>query len=118
MGGRPVLNSVVMLVDAMDVIDQGNVSEYDRMNAWQGMAQVGSGVIMRMPGFRQVQMIYDAFANGNENAIRRLSGWFLNGQANPASGVERTFEWATGTTANDLQRPRSFNSGDERWDLY
>ena len=117
MGGIPVLNSVFMLVDAMDVIDQGNVSEYDRMNAWQGMAQVGAGTIMRMPGFRQVQMIYDAFANGNENAIRRLSGWFLNGQANPASGVERTFEWATGTTANDLQRPRSFNSGDERWDL-
>jgi len=117
MGGIPVLNSIFLLVDAMDVIDQGNVSEYDRMNAWQGMAQVGAGVIMRMPGFRQVQMIYDAFANGNENAIRKLSGWFLNGQANPTSGVERFAEWATGTTGRDLQRPRGFTGGDERWDL-
>jgi len=117
MGGVPVLNSIFLLVDAMDVIDQGNVSEYDRMNAWQGMAQVGAGVIMRMPGFRQVQMIYDAFANGNENAIRKLSGWFLNGQINPTSGVERLVEWGTGTTNKDLQRPRGFTGGDERWDL-
>ena len=117
MGGIPVLNSIFMLVDAMDVIDQGNVSEYDRMNAWQGMAQVGAGTIMRMPGFRQVQMIYDAFSNGNENAIRKLSGWFLNGQANPTSGVERFAEWASGTATTNLQRPRGFTGGDERWDL-
>jgi len=117
MGGIPVLNSIFMLVDAMDVIDQGNVSEYDRMNAWQGMAQVGAGTIMRMPGFRQVQMIYDAFSNGSENAIRKLSGWFLNGQANPASGVERFAEWASGTATTNLQRPRGFTGGDERWDL-
>jgi len=117
MGGVPVLNSMFLLVDAMDLVDQGNVSEYDRINAWTGMVQLGAGVVMRMPGFRQVQMIYDAFAGGNENAFRKLAGWFLNGQANPASGVERSMEWGAGTTTNDLQRPRAFNSGDERWDL-
>ena len=117
MGGVPVLNTLFLMADAMDVVDQGNVSEYDRLNAWMGMVQLGAGVVMRMPGFRQVQMIYDAFAGGNENAFRKLSAWFLNGQANPASGVERSMEWMAGTTTNDLQRPRSFNGGMDRWDL-
>ena len=117
MGGIPVLNSLFLMVDAMDVIDQGNVSKNDQLNVFQGLVQVGSGTVMRMPAFRQVQMTYDAFANGNENAFRKLSGWFLNGQANPFSAGERMAEWASGTQANDLVAPRAFGSGQDRYDF-
>jgi hypothetical protein len=117
LGGVPVLNSMFLLVDAMDVIDQGNVSKYDQLNAFQGLLQVGAGTVMRMPGFRQVQMTYDAFANGNENAFARLAAWVTNGQANPASGVERFAEWAGGVQATDLARPRTYSSNKDRFDL-
>jgi hypothetical protein len=62
-------------------------------------------------------MTYDAFAMGNENAFKRLAMWTMNGQANPASGVERLAEWGTGTQATDLQQPRAYNSGKDRFDL-
>lgn len=117
MGGIPVLSSIFLMVDAMDVIDQGGVSEYDQQNAFQGLLQVGAGQIMRMPGFKTVQMTYDAFANGNENAFARLSSWIANGQFNPASGVERLAEWATGTQAPDLTRPRTYSGNQDRFDL-
>jgi hypothetical protein len=117
MGGVPVLNSIFLMVDAMDVIDQGAVSPYDKINLWNGLVMVGAGQVMRMPGFRQVQMIYDAFSNGNENAFRRLAGWFANGQLNPASGVERMAEWATGTQRSDLRPDYDMNSQQERFDL-
>jgi hypothetical protein len=117
MGGVPVLNSMFLLVDAMDVIDQGNVSKYDQLNAFQGILQVGAGAIMRMPGFRQVQMIYDTFANGNESAAIRMAAWVTNSQANPLSGGERFMEWATGTQATDLQQPRTRGGNQDLYDF-
>jgi hypothetical protein len=117
MGGIPVLASLFLMVDAMDVIDQGNVSKYDQINAFQGILQVGAGAIMRMPGFKQVQMMYDAFANGNENAVWRLAAWVTNSQANPVSAGERLMEWATGSQSSDLQQPRSRSGNQTRFDL-
>jgi uncharacterized protein YjhX (UPF0386 family) len=117
MGGIPVLNSLFLLVDAMDVIDQGNVSKYDQHNAFQGVLQVGAGAVMRMPGFRQVQMIYDTFANGNESAAIRMAAWVTNSQANVLSGGERFMEWATGTQATDLQAPRTRGSSQDLYEF-
>jgi hypothetical protein len=123
MGGIPVLNSLFLLTDAMDVIEQGGVSKYDQLNVFQNVLlagagavlQVGAGAVMRMPGFKQIQMLYDTLANGNENAAMRMAAWVINSQANPLSAGERLAEWGTGSMASDLQRPRSQGSND---DLY
>jgi len=117
MGGIPVLNSIFLMVDAMDVIDQGNVSKYDQLNAFQGVLQVGAGAVMRMPGFKQVQMLYDTFANGNENAAIRMAAWVTNSQVNPLSGGERFMEWATGTQATDLRQPRTRGSSQDMYEF-
>lgn len=120
MGGIPVLNSLFLMSDVADVIDQGQVSRFDQQFALEGSLQLVAGQIMRTPGFRQVQMLYDALANGSSNAWEKLArfGAFMgNSHFNPASGVERMAEWAAGTQTQDLLPPQPQTSAQERYAL-
>lgn len=119
MGGIPVLNSLFLVADAADLIEQGQVSKFDQTSVFEGLLQLVAGQVMRTPGFRQVQMLYDALANGSENAWEKLGRWaafMANGQFNPVSGGERLMEWATGTQWQDLAPPNRAGV-DERYAL-
>jgi len=119
MGGVPVLNSLFLMADVADLIEQGQVSKHDQVGAAEGVIQLVAGQIMRTPGFRQIQMLYDALANGSENAWQKLGRWaafMANGQLNPLSGGERFMEWATGTQWQDLAAPNRAGV-DERYAL-
>ncbi len=118
MGGVPVLNSLFLMADMADVVDQGGVSDFDQQFAFEGALQLVAGQIMRTPGFRQVQMLYDALANGSSNAwekLARFGAFMANGQMNPASGVERLAEWGTGSQWQDLMPPQPQSSAEERY---
>lgn len=119
LGGVPVLNSLFLMTDAADVIEQGQVSKHDQHFVFEGLLQLTAGQIMRTPGFRQIQMLYDALANGSANVWEKLGRWsafMANGQLNPASGGERLMEWATGTQWQNLTPPNR-SSVDERYAL-
>ena len=120
LGGVPVLSSLFLMSDAADVIEQGQVSGYDQQFIFEGLAQLIGGQIMRTPGFRQVQMLYDATTNGSVNAWERLarfSAFMANGQLNPLSAGERLAEWATGSQYQDLMSPESMTSAKERFTM-
>lgn len=119
MGGVPVLNSLFLMADAAEIIEQGQVSKHDQQNVFQGLLQLTAGQVMRTPGFRQIQMLYDALANGSANGWEKLGRWaaFMgNSQINPLSGGERLMEWATGTQWQDLTPPNRAGV-DERYAL-
>ena len=113
MGGIPVLNSLFLMRDMKRIVEEGQISRWDQSRLAWDIVSLGAGVIMRMPGFKTLQMVGDAVANGSENAFQKLFAFTLNSQANPASGVMRTAEGLAGTSRSDLVRPKRWSKDDQ-----
>jgi hypothetical protein len=113
MGGLPILNTLFLYKDLKENFVTGEYSDYDKYNAWWGLAQVGVGALMRQTGFRQFQMLGDTLMSQDPKSWERFLGFLANGQINPLSGGMRQAERWTGTTTNDLMPFRSVGPGDE-----
>lgn len=108
MGGVPVLNTLFLMDDVWTAVENANMNQYDTQRVWEGVLIVGTGHLMRMPGFKQFQMLSDALANPSPSSIGRTFGYLAAAQ-NPLggqfSGVGRTVEGMTGTSRSDLYKP-------------
>jgi len=115
MGGVPVLNTLFLMDDVWTAVENANMNQYDTQRVWEGVLIVGTGHLMRMPGFKQFQMLSDALANPSPSSIGRTFGYLAAAQ-NPIggqfSGIGRTVEGMTGTSRSDLYRPTG-NKTDE-----
>ena len=113
MGGIPVLNSMFLMRDIKRIVEEGQVSRWDQSRlAWDAIS-AGAGTIMRMPGFRTLQMFANAVTTGGEAAFQKLFAFTMNSQSNPASGVMRTAEGLAGTSRSDLVRPKRWSRDDQ-----
>ena len=117
LGGVPILNTLFLYKDMKDVIDQGGVSEYDQQNAALDLVSLLGGVVMRIPGFSQIEQVFTALNQPGGNKPGQVASFWGNTQFNPASGIERLAEWAFGMQSSDLRRPNQMNTGEERFDL-
>jgi len=117
MGGLPLLNTLFLYKDLKDAISFGGVSEWDQQNLGWDLVSVLAGSILRMPGFSQVRALYGALADGSPNQLQQAAAFWGNTAYNPASGLTRLGEWATGQQSGDLQRPVQMDSSEERFDL-
>lgn len=115
LGGIPVLNTLFLYKDLRNVIRHGQVSDYDKAQSATGLLAVMSNVILRQGGFRQVEMLINAFSEGNEAAFQRLRGLMLNASFNPTSGVMRDIENTFNLGRYDLYPPSPGRSGDQAY---
>jgi len=108
MGGVPILNTLFLVEDLQTAIEYGNANQYDAQTIWESALLVGTGHLMRMPGFKQFQMLTDALANPSASAWGRAIGFLATAQ-NPIggqfSGAGRSIEGMTGTSRSDLYKP-------------
>lgn len=117
LGGVPVLNTLFLYKDMKDLIDQGDISEYDQQDAALNLISLMAGIVMRIPGFSQIEQAFDALNQPGGNKPGQLAAFWGNTQFNPLSGVERLGEWAGGVQSSDMRRPQQLNSPMERWTL-
>jgi hypothetical protein len=106
LGGLPILNTLFLYSDLYNNFVTGEYSNYDRRNAWMGLAQVAVGQLMRQTGWRQFQMLGDTLMSQSPRQWDRFLGFLANGQVNPLSGGMRQVERLTGTGSADLYEPR------------
>ena len=57
MGGVPILNTLFLYSDMKRVIEDGNTSNWDQETAAMGIVSLLAGIILRTPGFAQVEQI-------------------------------------------------------------
>ena len=102
----PILKTLFMYKDLVDVFDQAEVSEFDRKNAFMGLFQVFAGQVLRETGFKQFNELYSAVTSQDPKQWNRFFGFMIGGQINPASGLLRQVERIGGRQSTDLLPPR------------
>jgi len=119
-GGVPILNTLFLYSDAADMIGAGGVSEWDQQNAAWDITSLLGGIILRMPGFAQIEQITELLqAQGSDGPRKaaQFAAFWGNGQFNLGSGLERFGEWTVGLQSRDLMMPKSRASAEDRYDL-
>lgn len=98
LGGLPVLSTLFLWKDVKDAMTKAGASDLDGNEAFNGVAQVLTGYIMRGTGIAQLQQLISAFGDGNLDswdALIKFGGFMAKGLYVPFSGalgsVERSF---------------------------
>ena len=117
LGGVPILNTLFLYKDMKDLITQGDISEYDMQRGALDLTALLAGIVMRIPGFSQIEQAFTALENAGGSKPGQIAAFWANTQFNPLSGPERLMEWATGTQSTDLRRPNQMNTGEEQFKL-
>ena len=113
MNGIPVLNTLFLYKDLKEVISSAVVSEYDQRELAWGVVSLIAGTIMRMPGFAQVNQLFEIFNSPSAAKVQQLAAYWLNTNFNPVSGGERLAEWAAGTQSSSMYRPARTSKAEE-----
>ena len=108
MGGVPLLNTLFLYEDLIQYMKDGHANKYDKQTIHEALLVVGTGHLMRMPGFKQFQMISEAIADQSPSKMKRAFSFLAMAQApviGLGAGVGRTLEGMTGTSRSDLYAP-------------
>jgi hypothetical protein len=100
LGGLPILSTLFLWKDVKDALDGGGASDLDGNEAYNGIAQVLTGYIMRGTGIAQLQQLVTAFGDGNMDAWDALvafAGFQIQGNYLPFSGAARSVDRTMGT---------------------
>ena len=106
LGGVPVANALFIYNDIADVFEDQRVNGIDAFRAAMDLTGVLAATIMRVPGFKQFEMLMNLFSEQDIEAGARTIGFQLNSWFNPASGVMRDAERLTNTGRYEQYRPR------------
>ncbi len=119
MGGLPVLNTLFLWSDFNKAWKDGSQNRFDEQYAAEAFLAVGTGQLMRMPGFKQFQMLLDVLDTGDVRQWERLVS-FTGGAQFPItgtfSGVGRDIGAITGTSRSDLWHSKNPDS-DGRYEM-
>ena len=105
MGGLPILNTLFLYKDLLEVVRAGNVSQWDMKTAAMGIVSTLSAIILRTPAFAQVERVQQMLMAASPDMAGQFAAFWGNSQYNPASGAERMAEWGMGLQSGDLMRP-------------
>ena len=106
LGGVPLANTLFLYNDIADVIEYERMNGIDAMRALDDLTGVMAATIMRVPGFKQFEMLMEMLSERNIESAARTVGFQLNSWFNPGSGVMRDAERATRGGRYDQYRLR------------
>jgi hypothetical protein len=107
LGGLPILSTLFLWKDVKDALEKGGASDIDGNEAYNGIAQVLTGYIMRGTGIAQLQQLVTAFSDGNMDAWDALvafGGFQIQGNVIPFSGALRSIDRTLGTDIGNQYR--------------
>tara|TARA_R100000664_G_C2759194_1_gene148736 strand:- start:41 stop:3556 length:3516 start_codon:yes stop_codon:yes gene_type:complete len=113
LGGVGILNTLFMQKDVWEVIKNSDISQLDQQELMEGLLAVGTGQVMRVPGFKQFQMLLDALSSNDKRKWIRLGRFIGSGAYFVPSGTMRTTDAFFGTSREDQWNPAPSRTVDD-----
>lgn len=106
MGGLPIANTLFLMKDLGDVINNQKMNGFDGLETFLDGVSLLAAQITRMPGFYQAKVLMDAFSDRNPNVALRTVSFWLNSWFNPVNGGLRDAERLGGISRDTLVAPK------------
>ena len=106
MGGLPIANTLFLMKDLADVVNNQKMNGFDASEAALDSISLLAAQIMRMPGFYQAKTLMDAFSDRNPNVALKTASMWLNSWFNPINGGLRDAERLGGINRESLVTPK------------